>query len=151
MAKRQNRLISRIWVSSLTPEQRLDIKEKTKWWDNLFQYERDEYKNYISKNLESKKKSELRKAISNKIDIKIVYLKQYMEKHIIIKEVNYGYNINTYVQTLLQKLEESKKFLRSPKYTDEHVDNEVIELISKKLSQNFVKQMYEQHLDSLPK
>ena len=79
MAQRKNRPISRIWVSSLTSEQRLDIKEKTQWWDNLFPYERIEPINRaIQKNLESEEKSELWKKIVAKIGDKISVLKMNM-------------------------------------------------------------------------
>lgn len=98
MAKRQARLISRIWVSSLTPEQRLDIKEKTawKWNDNLFQFEKNEYANRISENIKQEEKSELRKKIATKIDDRLRLIKNdipHLERwarYVIIPELNEG-------------------------------------------------------------
>lgn len=142
------RRIKRVVAKELTPLDKLNIKKLTKWWDDLFQFEKDEYKNLIWNNLETQEKSETWLIVAKKIDNKTRAIKSAIEnceKNILSlsdtkissrskrksleehKEKILFYKIyKTFLEVFLQKMIDTKKYIYSTKYVDNKIDPDVL-------------------------
>lgn len=153
MALRQNKPISRIADSTLTPEDKLRINQKAQEQGEpiIFPFERDEKKVFqfseeIRSNLQvSEKKSDLRKKIVFKID-KHISSTEFLRQNILKESywsnffIYYTWStkdliiINTkeavfYVENILHELKEIKKILYKEWWSDSFVSEEVLEYI----------------------